>query len=78
MKNLTKKRSRSAAESVVTSIPIPLAPFSVVVGGLISTFQGLRGVFEGPINAEMVQLIELTTALRDQACGAPSLPTNRQ
>lgn len=71
-------KSRSAVQSVSTSIPIPLAPVSMVLGGMISTLQGMVGAFERPIDAEIGQLIKLTTALRDQAGSPPPPPKKRK
>ena len=72
MKKSPKKKSRSAAKSVSTLLPVsPLAPVSRVLGGMIATLEELLGEFERPINAELKELIKLTKALRDEGCAPP-------
>jgi len=45
---------------------------------MISTLQGLVGVFDAPINAELRHLIKLTTALSDEKCGEPGRRKKRK
>ena len=71
MKKSPSKRTPRTTRSVArSSLIAPLTPVPLVLGGMISTLEGLVGLFERPIDAEISRLVKLTTALRDAACGA--------
>jgi hypothetical protein len=78
MKKSPSKRTPRTTRSVArSSLIAPLTPVPLVLGGMISTLEGLVGLFERPINAEISQLIKLTTALRNEACGG-ARPTKKR
>lgn len=68
MKKKPKKNSKPAALSAKTLLTAPLVvPAALALDGIISSLQGMLGDFDRPIEAQVKQLIRLTTALRKQA-----------
>jgi hypothetical protein len=76
MKNSPKKRPPATAKPVLPTLP--LLPVTMAIDGMLSTLQGLVGVFDRSVTAEVQQLITLTKALKGHACAEPRRPRRRK
>jgi hypothetical protein len=75
MKKKPKRNSKPAVIPAETLLTAPLvASATLALDGMISSLQGMLGDFDRPVEAQVKQLIRLTTALRDQASLGASDP----